>query len=126
MADITITFDGRALRGDFVLGNDDLLTGNDLRTSVIVSLFTKTGWWANSYEADAWGCRILELVRAKRTAETLLRARDYCRQALAWLIEDKIARAVDVSTSWNGSMLVAAINVTQASGTTRFSFVWES
>ena len=126
MADIDIVFDGTQLHGDFVLGTEDVETGHDLVTSVIVSLFTQPGWWADAYEPDKIGCRLLELIRAKRTTETLLRARDYCRQALAWLLEDGVARAVDVVTEWQGSLLAVAITIAQASGVSRFSFVWEA
>ena len=125
MPDIRIAFDGRELRGDFVLGALDLETGDELRSAILVSLFTDPNWWANAYEPDPWGCRLLELRWAKHSNDTLLRARDYCRQALAWLVEDDVASAVDVATAWQGSALLIGIVVTQATGVSRFSFVWE-
>ena len=125
MPDIRIAFDGRQWRGDFVLGAADLDTGDELRTSILVSLFTDPGWWANAYEPDDWGCRLFELWQAKHDNQTLLRARDYCRQALHWLVEDQVASAVDVATAWQGSALLIGIVVTQAMGITRFNFVWE-
>lgn len=125
MADLTLVWDPDAFSADFALGPTDILTGNDLQTSIIVSLFTDPGWWANAFEADDWGCRLIELRRAKHTNATLLAARDYCRIALQWLIDDEVASAVDVQTSWQGSTLVIAINLTQATGVTHFSFVWD-
>ena len=125
MPDITIAFDGQLLRGDLVLTASDLLTGDDLQTSVIVSLFTERGWWADAYEPDQIGSRLLTLRRALRTSSTLLRARDYCHEALAWLIEDQVARAVDVQTAWRGTTLAIGVVITQATGITRYSFVWQ-
>lgn len=126
MPDVTIAFNGRTIRGDFVLTATDLQTGDDLQTSIVVSLFTAPGWWANAYEPDAWGCRLLELRRAKHTRETLLRARDYCRAALRWLIEDRVADAVDVATEWQNDRLAVGITVTQASRISQYSFVWDA
>lgn len=48
----------------------------------------------------------------------------YCRAALRWLVTDRVAQAVDVQTSWQGSTLAIAVLVTQATGSSRFSFVW--
>ena len=125
MADLTLVWDGPNLRGDLLLGLADIATGNDLRTNVMTSLSTDPGWWGNTYEPDAWGCRLLELRRAKHSNETLLKARDYCRAALKWLLDDRVARSVDVQTGWQGSTLAIGIVVTQATGTSRFSFVWD-
>jgi phage gp46-like protein len=124
MPDISVHFDGREWRGDWTLTDTDLLTGNDLETNIIVSLFTNQDWWGSTYEPDVWGSRLSELRRAKRSNETLLRARDYCRQALRWLTQDKIARTVNVLTEWRGDMLAIGITIMQATGTTRYSFVW--
>lgn len=125
MSDITLTFDAANLRGDFVLGPFDLVTGNDLESSIIMSLFTLPSWWADIYEPDNIGCRLLTVLRAKHTDDTRLKARDFCRKALAWLIEDRVAQAVDVQTQWQGDALLIAILVTQATGVTRYSYVWK-
>lgn len=125
MPDITIRFNAQLLSGDFILTPTDLLTGDDLKTSIIVSPFTELDWWANTFEPDAWGSRVLTLRRAKHTNDTLLRARDYCRTALRWLIDDRVAQSVDVVTGWLNDMLCIGITVTQASGVTRYSFEWE-
>lgn len=125
MADVALIWDPANLRADFALGPADLVVGSELASAIVVSLFTDPGWWGNTYEDDDWGCRLLELRRAKHSNETLLRARDYCQAALAWLIEDGVARAVDVQTAWQGSLLAIAITVTQATGVSRFSFVWD-
>jgi phage gp46-like protein len=124
LADIALVFDGPNLRGDFALGPTDIVTGDELQTAVMISLFTDPGWWANAYLPDPWGCRLLELRRAKRTNATLQKARDYCRLALQWLIDDGVAQSVDVQAEWQGSLLEIAVTVAQATGTTSYSFVW--
>ena len=125
MPDITVSFDAQNLRGDWTLTATDLLTGNDLQSSVIVSLFTEQPWWADAYEPDPIGSRLLTLRRAKHTNDTLLRARDYCKQALAWMIADQVAQQVDVLTEWQGNLLGILITITQATGITRYSFEWD-
>lgn len=128
MPDITIAIDGRTLRGDWTLTAGDLTSGDDLKTSILVSLLTETGWWPDAYDELPIGSRLLELLRAKHTQETLLRARDYCRQSLAWLVGDGIARAVNVQTEWQrNSLLAIGIEVVKMNGATeRFSWVWEA
>lgn len=87
-----------------------------LETAVMLSLFTdrraedgdalpgsaddKRGWWGDSYAkvaGDKFGSRLWLLSREKQTPMVLVRAKRYAEEALAWLIEDGIARAVNVS-----------------------------
>lgn len=90
----------------------------DLVAAVLVSLFTdrraspdfvppdgtgdRRGWWADAYEVEPIGSRLWQLERAKRTRQTLLQAKDYCTEALAWLQRDGIASSVNVLTFWAG------------------------
>lgn len=125
MPDLAIVFDGLGTTGDLAIVDGDLGTGDELRTAIVISLFTERGWWADRYEQDPIGSRLLTLRRAKHTQQTLLRGRDYCREALAWLIEDGVASAVAVQTEWQGERLAIAITLTQpGGGATRYDFVW--
>jgi phage gp46-like protein len=118
---------------------DDLLTGDDLITSVETSMFSdrtdpltlvgdRRGWWADEYRGDLLGSRIWTLARAKRTTQTLRRAEDYAREALAWLIRDGVADTVIAKASWlNGSMLWLDVEIVQAGRATRnisYQWVW--
>lgn len=94
----------------FGLAEDD-----GLQTAVIISLFTdrraddadrlpgaddKRGWWADAYaeiDGDKIGSRLWLLAREKQTQLVLVLAKAYAEEALAWLLEDGIARAVNVS-----------------------------
>jgi phage gp46-like protein len=98
---------GRAPPG---LAEDD-----GLETAVILSLFTdrraedddiipdgtadRRGWWADAWPeiaGDRIGSRLWLLSREKQRREVLNRAREYAREALAWLVADGIARAIEV------------------------------
>lgn len=137
MADLLLSFDDATQRADLVVAGNDLATGvapggvlahDDLRTAVILSLFTDRGTaWQDSLEGTPLGSRLYRLRRAKRTQQTLLQARDYCREALAWLVSDGVASSVAVQAAWAGTILEIGITVTQATGPgARFGFVWES
>ncbi|MBR0647532.1 phage GP46 family protein [Plastoroseomonas hellenica] len=88
-----------------------------LRTSVILSLFLdrrarsddatpdgeRRGWLGDALSpvtGDRIGSRLWLLRREKQQPETLRRAEDYAREALAWLVEDGLARGVTVSAEW--------------------------
>ncbi|MEW6647182.1 MAG: phage GP46 family protein [Pseudomonadota bacterium] len=94
------------------LAGTDISTDMGLRTAVIVSLFTDAraetddelpagdGDRRGSWDDPQRGSRLWLLAREKQTARTLERAREYAEEALAWLVEDGIARAVTVTAEW--------------------------
>lgn len=152
--DARLVFQGRAWSADMVLSGAVLDTDGGLETAVIVSLFTdrrarpddvppgaaddRRGWWADALppsvdgqplKDDRIGSRLWLLSREKVTAETVRRARDYCLEALAWLKEVGLARAVEVETEAQGSRLAALITITRPDGqteTVRFDSLWEA
>lgn len=95
----------------------DLLPENELETAVILSLLCdarardddtlpdggtdRRGWWADSVDPEAdgdrTGSRLWLLSREKTLPEVLRRARDYAEEALAWLVDDKVASSVTVT-----------------------------
>ena len=57
----------------------------------------------------------------------VVRARDYVREALAWLVDDGIAAAVDVTVERQGfDRLAIGVTITRPTGPARehFDFVW--
>lgn len=149
--DVRILFDGTAMSGDLTRdGLGGLATDGGLETAVIISLFTdrrarpddalpgapddRRGWWGDALPAvsglqgDRIGSRLWLLGREKIVPETLRRARDYCREALAWMIEDKLAGHVDVQCFAEGNSLIAAIAITRLDGSTvslRHDILWQ-
>jgi phage gp46-like protein len=111
---------------DLVIEGGDLKFGNDLSTAIMISLFTDArarpddvipsgsdprGWVGDAIDGVPYGSRLWLLERANRTPETLTRAKQYAADALAWLVEDGIAKAVDVVTESQGDCNVLALGV---------------
>ena len=119
--DLQLGFDGQLLCGDLTRAGADLAVDHSLATAVIISLFTdrrvdtpevpqdqvsRRGWWGDMLAAnvtapgDQIGSHLWLLRREKQTEETRRRAQEYCAQALAWLLEDKLVVNVSVRTAW--------------------------
>ncbi|MEQ8585163.1 MAG: phage GP46 family protein [Thalassobaculaceae bacterium] len=146
--DLMLAFDGTLLQGDLDVAGADIATDEGLRTAIVVSLFTdrrardddalpaaaddRRGWWGDylaAVEGDRIGSRLWLLSREKQVPEVLARAEEYTREALAWLLEDRIATKVDVTvTAPVRGRLDIAIAVTRPLGDVaayRFDYVWE-
>ena len=116
MADIQTRWQPGALRADWRTEFGDLAAGDDLATAVVLSLFTdrraepddgvpdgtddRRGWWGDGLADRPLGSRLWLLSRAKATRETRLRAIEYAQEALAWLVDDGVADAVEVDAEW--------------------------
>lgn len=151
MADIRTTWDAAALEGDWLLAPPSLDGSRELVTAVAISLFThrtaepdddlpndtsdRRGWWAD-HEADLIypgatpiGSRLWLLSREKQTERTRARAEDYCREALAWMIDVGLAERVGVACAWFApERLGATITITRGpkpSIEVRFERLWD-
>ena len=147
MGDIALKWDGTG--ADLVLEDGDLVIEHGLQTSVIASLFSdrraraddqlpdgstdRRGWWADPWAevpGDQLGSRLWLLGREKELAEPMRRARDYAKEALAWLIEDGIAASVDVQPSVpRRGVLGLAVAINRRDGTResfQFEILWEA
>ena len=127
MSDIATTLiqNTNSIQFDWNVVSGSLEADDGLQTAIVISLFTdrradpsdlpanasgadRRGWWGDSFadvEGDRIGSRLWLLARAKKTQATLLRARDYTKEALQWLIEDGVAREVNVATEWSTARL---------------------
>ena len=123
----------------------DLLSGNDLPTAILISLFTDRiaatddvitdgtgdprGWWGDLDEDYPIGSRLWLLDRAKATDTTLQNARNYIVEALQWLIDDGVVASFDIITEWTRpNMLGAQITAHQPDGTKvtfQYSWAWK-
>lgn len=105
--------------GDIVVDGFDVARDDGLETSVNISLFTDRraspdlipaelpkddlrGWWGDlgNQPGDETGSLLWLLKREKQIANTLSRAKQYCRDALKWMIDDKVATRIEVATSY--------------------------
>lgn len=119
MTDIALVFTefGGA---DLLLSGQDLAVDNGLESSILVSLFCDRrarpdqirpeddrsdlrGHWLDfgaTVAGDKIGSHLWLLQREKETPQLLARAKQYCEKALSWMIEDRVASAVSVQTSY--------------------------
>jgi len=70
------------------------------------------------------------LAREKQPQSVVLRARDYAREALQWLIDDGIAERIDIlAETIRPGVLALAIDIHRPAGDAldfRFDYVWQS
>jgi phage gp46-like protein len=150
--DALLAFDLDMLAGDIAIDSGDLARETTLQTAVLLSLFTDRratadelarfggddarGWWGDELaevEGDEFGSKLWLLAREKVLPETLNRAREYARQALAWMIEDGVASSVAVEAAWLDTLVprmprgILALGVEIAKPTDvpeRYALVW--
>lgn len=144
MADIALAFsDFRG--GDIALAGQDLARDDGLESAVLVSLFTDRragaeqirpgddptdlrGWWGDvnpPVDGDRTGSLLWLLRREKQTRETLARARQYAEQAMAWMIEDRVARRVTVATEYGAPGVMHIEVVIERPDTTRLRYRYD-
>jgi phage gp46-like protein len=117
LADLALTWSNAIGSADLSMIDNDLASDAGLETAVLLSLFTdrrakkddvppsgdpndRRGWWADQFadiEGDLIGSRLWLLDRAKRTPETARLAEEYVREALAWMLEDRVAASIGVT-----------------------------
>lgn len=148
MADIEtfLIADPAGIRCDFALAGGALAADHDLKTAVLISLFTdrraeaddvlpdaaasRRGWWGDALNARRIGSRLWLLGREKQLREVVLRAREYAEEALAWLVEEGVARRVTVTADivhpgWLG-LAVAIERERGAPARFRYEFAWRN
>lgn len=110
---------------DLSIEANDFKPDDGLRTAVLISVFAnrraldsdvlpaggddRRGWWGDAVPVepsrdgrpDLTGSRLWLLSREKQTAQVLTRARQYVREALAWMIEDKVAQSIEVEAAFS-------------------------
>jgi len=103
----------------------DIAADDGLETSVLISLFSDAratddllaaidrdgdlrGFWGDLDSDHNTGSLLWTIKRAKQLTSILERARRYAQSSLQWLIEDAIAKRVEVATSYpqRGWMLI--------------------
>lgn len=132
---------GRAVGNAFIPGQG-LVTGSDLYTAVLISLFTDAaagpddiipdgsrdprGWWGD----PSIGSKLWLLMRSKATSTVLALAKTYIEQALQWLIDDGVVAKIEVTTEWTKRATLGALIVFHRSDgahlALNFSQLWET
>lgn len=134
--------------GALVLEGFDLGRDDGLETAVIISLFTDRrasveqipaelpqsdlrGYWGdvgNTTPSDQTGSLLWLLAREKQLPQIIGRAQQYCREALAWMIDDLVATRIEVSAEFvaQGWMLIL-VDIFRPTGPPvryRFNYEW--
>ena len=148
MSDIQLILDENDYLGDFVVAGNDLAVDQGLETAVIVSLFTdarapdgsdlpdgsddRRGWWGDSVsndENDTTGSLLWLLNREKQTTQVLRRAEQYAKEALQWMLDDKVASDVTVEAEIvSQGVLGIGIQIQRPTGDAvqyRYEYAWE-
>ena len=115
----------------------DLLSGNDLATSVLISLMTDRvaqagyvppqpsdgnprGWWGDAFlppDIGPLGSRLWQLRRAIKNQGTLNAAQDMAAEALQWMITRNVVASFNISAWWlNGTYLAMSIVANKPNG----------
>jgi phage gp46-like protein len=107
------------LWGDWQFEPPDLLNDPGPETAVLLSLFTdrlaedddllpdqlnsdRRGWWADTNAPEGpLGSKLWTLAREKQTESVRVRAEQYCREALQWMLDDDAADMLEIDAVWN-------------------------
>lgn len=142
MTDIAMMWSNDLQEGDLVLDGPDLATDDGLFTAAIVSLFADArddaatadprGFWGDGIlmtAGDKTGSWLWKLDRAKLLPETLRLSADYAKAALQWLVDDGVAKAVEVSADrYDTTSAAIAIRIHRPDGSVagKYDFVWRA
>jgi phage gp46-like protein len=150
MFDISLKWNQRTGFADWQFQDGGIATASDLDSAVLLSLFTdrvappdykppagdrnfdRRGHWSDTYEGRKFGSHLWLLNRAVFAQNTnlVLAARDYCRDALQWLIDDGVAAkiAVEVQRA-DPNTLAILITITEPvtfrKAAFKYSYVWK-
>ncbi len=111
--DIALILETGTPGADIGITSPGLTIDKDLQTAVIISLFAnrlaepdddidgddRQGWWGDTYatvNGSRIGSRLWELRRSKQLQSVANLAKQYCLEALQWLIDDQVASSVEV------------------------------
>jgi phage gp46-like protein len=116
MSDLRLIWDPLLGAADLGVEANDLVREDGLETAVLMSLFTdrraadtdvlpsgetdRRGWWADAFpvaEGDLVGSRLWLLAREKDAATVRSRAAEYAREALQWMLDDRVADSLEVA-----------------------------
>lgn len=139
--DLAISYNPVLQCFDLALQGTDLATDDTLASAVLVSLLTdrlaadyevepgqdRRGWWADAYADNnhKTGSRLWLLERQKQLPAVLKQCQQFCEEALGWMVEDGLAKAITVTvfvprTGWLVAIISLQINA--QARTLRFAF----
>lgn len=144
MTDISTVWNVERGEGDWVLSGASLENGNDLATATLISLFTdrtaeasdslpdatgdRRGWWGDLGQDVPIGSRLWLLGRSKLIPAVAVKARDFAKEAMQWMVDDGVAAGVAVgAVIVKPSSLRLTVTITRGDGSTlstNFDWAW--
>ncbi len=143
-----LTWNAKSLSADLSIVANDIETDEGLETAILISLFTdrraepsdilptgsidRRGWWADEFNespGDRIGSRLWLLERSKAEQSVVDRAQEYGREALQWLLNDKVVESLLTVAAFTVKRdgIVLTINAKEPDkdpATYRFGSVW--
>lgn len=149
LGDVALVWSEATFDADLALIDHDIASDLGLATAVMLSLFLdrraedddvppsgdpndRRGWWADQFasvDGDRIGSRLWLLDRSKITGETGRRAEEYVREALAWMVEDRVVASIGVEIELTKSALLIGVTLARPGRDAvnfRFSRVWDA
>lgn len=151
LADLALTWSNVTGDADLSLIDVDLASDAGIETAALISLFTdrraepddvppsgdvadRRGWWADQFlpvEGDKFGSRLWLLDRSLSTGETARRADEYVREALGWMLVDRVVASIDVAIDMTTRRDAMLISITlhrpgRAAISFRYDHVWDA
>ncbi len=148
MTDIALLWSNATASAELAILDGDLATDAGMDSAINVSLFTdaraaddddlpdagsdRRGWWADEVDGrdgDRIGSRLWLLSREKRLPSVLARVEAYADEALAWMVEDGVARSIACSAELRGiDQIALSVIVERPAGRPRhrFDVVWDA
>lgn len=105
---LNLTYSSFIGTGDLCADSGDSISAeNWIKTAVYTSIFTnkyhpntqEQGYWGDMFQGESYGSHLYTLARSKLYAPTIRRAKDYCRDALAWLVDDGHIKGLELNLS---------------------------
>lgn len=116
MTDLLFDFNSDDISLDLVVKNGEIQADESLKSAVLISLFTdarcektelpsgeisQRGYFGDAIFGEKTGSKLWLLNRAKYNNDTLIKAKEYAQNALAWLVVDGLAKEVQVDAFFN-------------------------
>lgn len=141
---ISLRWNNELYQADLAIDGDGLLdSASGFETAVNISLFTwarddaadvaltgqRYGWWGDSFsedQGDRIGSLLWTMRRERNSTENRQRVVRICEDALAWMLVDGIASAIEVEVErWALQVIAVKISITRSQGG-QWTGIWEA
>lgn len=116
MSDLLFDFFNDDMELDLVVKNSEIQVDESLKSAVLISLFTdarcektelpegelsQRGYFGDAIFGEQTGSKLWLINRSKYSNDTLIKAKEYAKSSLDWLVTDGLAKDVQVEAYFN-------------------------